>query len=120
MLAGLSSSKALEFYHYDFGDAGEVRAKSWRSTWLTDPEIDLNDSKSFSPSWDKLPNSELDELLFHELSHLFGTEDGDSVGMLMNAHTIDNMINGSFIGNPAYVYLKNQAHKHCADCGGCK
>jgi uncharacterized protein YciU (UPF0263 family) len=108
--------KDIELYHYDFKDHGEVRAKTWESTWTTDAEIDFNDSNAFSPTWDKLPNSELDELLFHELSHVYSTEDDDSAGTLMNAHTIDNMINGSFLTNPTYVYLKNKAREHCAKC----
>ena len=33
----------------------------------------------------------LDALIFHELSHHFGTEDDDSEGTLFNAHVLDDL-----------------------------
>jgi hypothetical protein len=51
---------------------------------------------------------DMSELIFHELTHLYGTVDDDSRGDLLNAHTIDGTIrDGSTVsGNPIYKFDK--------------
>ena len=47
------------------------------------------------------------ELIFHELTHHYGTEDDDSQGVLMNAHTIDGLMNGRPKENAVILGLLN-------------
>jgi RHS repeat-associated protein len=63
------------------------------------PTIYLNDA--IKNNWTTV-DDELARILFHELTHLAGSEDDDSEGLLGNANTIAHMINGSFTNNPVW------------------
>ncbi len=112
-----SKSENLEIYHYDFGSGSDARGKAKPATgfWY-DGWIAINDG--MKPDWQTTTNDDLDSLVFHELTHLYGTEDDDSVGDLMNAHTIDNMIEPgrTVSGNTIYTFMKRKATEKCKQC----
>ena len=111
--SGISSwNEDLDIYHYDFGGNSNAEAKADDPPFL-DPWIAFNDG--IKSSWQSLSNEDLDILFFHELSHLYGTEDDDSYGDLMNAHTIDTlMLPGQTVsGNVMYKAMKRRAAKAC-------
>ncbi|RMG33643.1 MAG: hypothetical protein D6725_15380, partial [Planctomycetota bacterium] len=103
-----SQSKNLEIYRENEPDA-DRRAEAWDNWpffWFDD-EITLNDAHG----WTESTESDLDELLFHELTHFHNTYDDDRLGNLMNAHTIDGMITGSFKDSTIWTYVKNHSEK---------
>ena len=105
-----STSENLELYHYDYGGDADAITKS--GGWWWDAQIIFNDGVK-PPKWCDMAPRSFDELFFHELTHIYGTEDDDSEGDLMNAHTIDGMINGNVVGNPIYRHLKRLAREKC-------
>ena len=113
-----STEENLELYHYDLGARySDAMAVAITAT-IGDNELRFNDAIPTPNShWETTLVSNFDELVFHELTHFYGTEDDDTAGLLMNAHTIQRMINGSVVDNPMYVNMKNQAIKECQSEG---
>lgn len=112
-----SKSENLEIYHYDFGSGSDARGRAkpaygfWYDGWIA-----INDG--MKPFWQTTTSEDLDSLVFHELTHLYGTEDDDSAGDLMNAHTLDKMIGPerTVSGNPIYTFMKRMAAEKCKQC----
>jgi RHS repeat-associated protein len=77
-------------------------------------QTQLNDTIEPYP-WYEMTQNELEVLLFHEASHLYGTWDDDRGGQMMNAHIIERMYNGTFAGNAFWQRMKNLAKTQC-DC----
>jgi len=109
-----SEDENLEFYRS--GDQAD-RAALWSKPFLQDDQITFYDNVPWfaGKTWDQLPAESFNQLLFHELTHIYGTEDDDSEGPLHNAHTIQKMITGTLKGSPIYYGLLKDAK---ANCGG--
>ena len=101
MLALLLAKLKDDKFHWDLDHRKLWTTSAPGVTWDDEntewPTIYLNDG--VRGSWSTVSQDDLVELLFHELTHLAGSEDDDSEGLLGNAHNIDDMINGSFTGN---------------------
>jgi hypothetical protein len=112
-----SSSEGLAFRHFRFGASygGQVDSEAYEQNFLglCTPRISLNDG--VMDPWGKKSPEDLDTLLFHEVSHIYGTEDDDSAGVLMNAASIAKTMRGSFTGNTFYRNLKKQARETCGE-----
>jgi hypothetical protein len=78
--------------------------------YLYDPQL-LYNSTTSGRKWYNLSEEDLDVLNFHELSHLYGTEDNDSKGELMNAATLQILMYLDLKDHVVYNYLKRQAEK---------
>ena len=85
----LSHTDNLELYHYGLHWDLDARTKAGCLWW--DPWIVFNDAAWPPPAWNKMSSPSFDQLLFHELTHLYGTEDADSIGDFLNAHTISKI-----------------------------
>ncbi|WCJ60952.1 hypothetical protein NXS98_07485 [Fontisphaera persica] len=74
---------------------------------LWDPVLQLNTSPG--KHWEEKVTA---SLMLHELTHIYGTEDNDSKGELLNAHTIE--IYPPVEGTPAFrgLILKCQKQRH--------
>jgi len=111
LAAGLDSDTNLEIGR-EFAEDSDAFATMWNGGYYLlayyDAELTFNDALD----WNEMSDDQLGELIFHELTHLYGTEDDDSAGELMNAHMIDGMINGSFDGHPLVTHLVNEAEDY--------
>ena len=111
VLAGIESDDVLDLQRTDDRDWGTPAGSRRGGLWWQ-PDLIINDAYF---DWSK--EEEIDRILFHELTHLTnvhnlgGTEDNDSEGYLMNAHTIDDMINRSFENSPIWVWLLNDPER---------
>jgi len=95
----IDSGNNLEIYHNTM--ASSIVATAWKSPvpWLYDDELKLNDNMNWGGyQGDSLNFPKLGEVVFHELSHLVGTDDGESGDPWNNAHTLeilfDNPVEG--------------------------
>jgi hypothetical protein len=113
MLEALESpGHNLELYHYDFGSDSDAIASAWNSTvpWYDD-ELRFNDRLK----WEDLSQERFDRLIFHELSHLFGTFDDERMSELHNAHTIERLMTSDLdVLLPYQILMKQPAQKKCA------
>ena len=85
-----SSSENLEVEQDDL--QGDTYALTHPGGGFIDPVLTLNTAPKYN--WHNASPSELASTLLHELSHVYGTEDDDSEGVLVNAYTIEDEING--------------------------
>jgi len=105
-----SKEENLEFYKVDMGkEKIETEASSWGPSGIYDPELKFN-TIAQNP-WNTMSNADLDRLLLHELSHMYGTEDDDSKGIFQNAHNLDDLMNGDLSGNTNYEFDKKKCLK---------
>ena len=93
----------------DDGIHADAEAWMWNGGYFLlvyyDAELTFNDANN----WNDLSDDRLRKLIFHELTHLYGTEHGDSGGRLMNVENIEMMINGTFANNMTVNAIKNEA-----------
>jgi hypothetical protein len=82
------------FYPFPADSYGQTFDDENTTDWAT---IYFNDGPW--DNWSVMTGPELTQLLFHELTHLAGTEDNGSEGLLLDANMISGMINGSFTNN---------------------
>jgi hypothetical protein len=73
----------------DYGHSSD--AVLWWEWDLTTIQIYFN-KQALTP-WNQLKDSELDQRLFHELTHNFGTDDSESKDDFNNAHLIEYLMN---------------------------
>ncbi len=83
---GMAAQDGLSLYHYDINPDVEMR------TFTTLGSIVFNDGAT--PRWDQWSNTYFDQRFFHELTHLYGTVDWDSLHGLNNAVKLDGWYNG--------------------------
>jgi hypothetical protein len=62
--------------------------------WIphTFKQNDINFNMTATKTWDQIPDGELDERLFHELSHEYGTYDNDDNGSMLNPNNYEKLI----------------------------
>ncbi len=77
-------------------EQGEISGGTYALTTISlvpgyDPVLRFNNK---SLDWHKAPQNNLGLTVLHELTHLYGTEDNDSAGRFMNAHTIEILVEG--------------------------
>jgi hypothetical protein len=100
----------LELYQVAFKKP-DTLAKAVPGRWyLYAPQLLYNRTAS-GRKWYKLSEEDLDALNLHELSHLYGTEDDDSKGELMNAATLQVLSYLDLKDNVIYDHLKRQAEE---------
>jgi len=106
---GLAGNDALDFTKNDWGnqDAPLRHVDDWgRNTVEFNPNAKTR--------WDTLKDSDLDSQMFHELTHEYGTDDGEAGDDFNNAHTIDNLMNGPLSKWTPLSFLRMQNKCECA------
>lgn len=116
----LSNSEKLEIYHYGFGKIDPV-ARAWPAGWYgiaggySDGQIELNDD-ALPSTWYEAGKKNIDDLaryMFHELTHLYGTEDDDSEGDFHDAWQITSLYEDDLSNWPPLKRLKAKAEEAC-------
>jgi RHS repeat-associated protein len=87
------------------GEYADKVARAYPAGPWWDARLQFNDGGKPIP-WDRKKPEELAPVVLHELSHLYGTEDDNSAGPMMNAYAIEKMYNGTVAGNLNYFWLK--------------
>jgi hypothetical protein len=106
-----STSRNLELYQAALKKP-DTLAQAVPGIWyFYDPQL-LYNSTTSGRKWYNLSEEDLDVLNFHELSHLYGTEDNDSKGQFMNAATLQSLMYLDLKDHIVYDYLKGQAEKN--------
>jgi RHS repeat-associated protein len=100
-----SETEDLEIYQMKLSSDDLAESATYPLS-IYDPELRYN-KKYF----DGTSDSGLDTATFHELSHLYGTEDNTSKGELMHAHQIDDLMTEDLSKNQHYKYEKLKAEK---------
>ena len=87
----IDSSNILEIFHETISPSSTA-AYVWitPASWLWDDELRFNDNTSWGTfQGDILNYPDLGEVVFHELSHLIGTDDGEAGDPWNNAHQLE-------------------------------
>ncbi|MBC7078083.1 MAG: RHS repeat-associated core domain-containing protein, partial [Synergistales bacterium] len=121
VLNGIRSKKdVLRFFRYDLSsshpDSDAIQGPTFPIFSIIGfprPYIAFN--QGIRPTWFERDVDWQDRILFHELTHMYGTVDDDSKGELMNAHTIMWLVvpGHSLRGNPVYNWMKTRAARKC-------
>jgi hypothetical protein len=90
--SALDGNDYIRITQKSFGNFSEADGKYY----FLRGNISLNTNREYN--WEKKSQEELAQLLFHELSHQYGTVDDNSKGPLMNAHNIDDRLYNAIMG----------------------
>lgn len=113
LAGGMDSETNLEIgRELNDTDHADAEAWMWNGGYFVfvyhDAELTFNDALN----WNDLSDDELRKLIFHELTHLYGTGHEEHEFALMDAGMIDTMINGSFTDNPTVNRLEREARDY--------
>jgi RHS repeat-associated protein len=106
-----SKGENLELYQEKFKEDDDALARTILPLIFLDNEIHMNSRDS--SDWHSFTEEDLDNTFFHEITHLYGTEDDDSKGDFMNAHIIDDLLKGDISKNTFLRYWKMKCQKPC-------
>jgi hypothetical protein len=93
----------LRIRHYKFRGEDPPSGR-WR---FIDGAVELNDAGP--RTWKELSDEELDVVLFHELSHNYGTLDHSGMGEFYNAHRIERLVLTGLSKSAVYTWMKRYA-----------
>lgn len=112
LIEGIESSAPIYFYHEESQRDG--RAWNLPAIGFYNHRIYFNDSTPSPMGWETM--SDFNSLLFHELTHLWGTNDeaDDPYTHLTNAHKLTMIYSRTFKSSVWWTEMKKEAAKKCA------
>ncbi|MDP9173342.1 MAG: hypothetical protein M3O30_05695 [Planctomycetota bacterium] len=84
---------SIEFTDRNFGPdkVGTKASTRWSmGGYGTTGEVGLNSGANPNP-WQSMSQADLEQLLFHEMTHLYGTDDGEAGDDFNNAHMVEGL-----------------------------
>jgi len=93
MAGGLAGDRGITIDSVNLGPGKTGSTAEWDSPWdafFVGFSIHLNTGHVPKP-WSAMSDDDLMKTLFHELSHEYGTDDGESGDALLNAHFLESL-----------------------------
>jgi RHS repeat-associated protein len=116
-----SKSENLEFTHFDFDDENKVEtdAHGYDAGYYgilglyQDAQIDFNDGAN-GKTWETMPTDRFDEIMLHELTRVYESDDGESGIEFWDGNNYDYLMHGSIENSAAWKDALKEAGKKAA------
>ena len=119
MIEGHESNTPVYIYQENRSGGTDVApARTYPAVGLYSDRLYFNNGTS--PGWHDMNNQSLNQLVFHELSHIEGTIDSsggapdDPNKYFTDAHVLDDFMNGTLEGSSWWMTMTRKARERCA------